>query len=253
MRWSPVIIYASLAALANIMGGLWISSKTSLNPRLLRYLIAVGAGFMLAAVFLKVLPTSLALPMWQGKSQVVMLLVLIGYLSIHFFEHTLVAHFHFGEETHSEAMLSRHAAFTATGGLAIHTLFDGVSITSGFAININLGILVFIAILLHKLPEGFTVASIMLASGRSRATARWASVFVGLVTLFGAVLTMLLAKIEIYALPISAGVTLYVATSDLIPEVNTGSKRTPISLAVFGGVAFYYATETFLHFLYPSL
>ena len=96
-----------------------------------------------------------------------MTLLLAGYLSIQFFEHTLAPHFHFGAETHPESFMRPSAAYTAVGGLWIHTFFDGVSIASAFLVNFKVGILVFIAILLHKMPEGFTVASIMLASGRS--------------------------------------------------------------------------------------
>ena len=88
-----------------------------------------------------------------------------GYLSIQLFEHTLAPHFHFGAETHPESFMKPSAAYTAVGGLWIHTFFDGVSIASAFLVNFRVGILVFIAILLHKMPEGFTVASIMLASG----------------------------------------------------------------------------------------
>ncbi|MEW6730675.1 MAG: ZIP family metal transporter [Acidobacteriota bacterium] len=250
MSWSPVLVYGVLAALANILGGLWVSSQQKPSDRTLKYLIAIGAGFMLAAVFLKVIPASLNLKAWQGEVPTVMSLVLLGYLAIQFFEHTLASHFHFGEETHSDAMLSRHAAITAVGGLAIHTFFDGVSIASGFAIDTRLGLLIFIAILLHKLPEGFTVASIMLAAGRSRKVAQRASVFVGLVTLLGVISISLLERAVVYALPISAGVTLYVAASDLIPEVNTNAERDKVSLAVFGGVALYYGTETVLDLLH---
>ena len=88
-----------------------------------------------------------------------------GYLSIQFFEHTLAPHFHFGAETHPESFMKPSAAYTAVGGLWIHTFFDGVSIASAFLVNFKVGLLVFIAILLHKMPEGFTVASIMLAIG----------------------------------------------------------------------------------------
>ena len=94
-----------------------------------------------------------------------MTLLLAGYLSIQFFEHTLAPHFHFGAETHPESFMRPSAAYTAVGGLWIHTFFDGVSIASAFLVNFKVGMLVFIAILLHKMPEGFTVASIMLAIG----------------------------------------------------------------------------------------
>jgi zinc transporter ZupT len=249
MNWPPILFYGTVAATANILGGLWISSQPKLSEQVLRYLIGVGAGFMLAAVLLRAIPASLSMKEWEGRSATVMLLVMIGYLAIQFFEHTIVSHFHFGEETHSDTMLPHNMALRAVGGLAIHTFFDGVSIASGFVIDARLGVLIFIAILLHKLPEGFTVASIMLASGRNRASARWASVFVGSVTLLGAVSVTLLEQVVPYALPISAGVTLYVAASDLIPEVNSGNGRSMSSLAVFGGVALYYGTETVLDLL----
>src|ERR1043166_10134987 len=97
-----------------------------------------------------------------------MTLLLGGYLLIQFFEHTLTPHFHFGAETHPESFMRRpSAAYTAAGGLCIHTFFDGVSIASAFYVSPKVGLLVFIAILLHKMPEGFTVASIMLAAGGS--------------------------------------------------------------------------------------
>jgi len=104
---------------------------------------------------------------------------------------------------------------------------------------------VFIAILLHKMPEGFTVASIMLASGRSTTTALLATAVIGAATLAGVIGVALvnerMMNVVGYALPFSAGVTLYVAASDLIPEVNHKEERNPtVSIVVFGGVALFY-------------
>jgi zinc transporter ZupT len=94
-------------------------------------------------------------------------------------------------------------------------------------------------------PEGFTVSSIMLASGRSIRKARVATLAVGLATLAGVICVALLrnttGSIVAYALPFSAGVTLYVAASDLIPEVNHKEEKNPmVSVVVFGGVALFY-------------
>lgn len=137
------------------------------------------------------------------------------------------------------------AAYTAVGGLWIHTFFDGVSIAAAFLVNYRVGLLVFIAILLHKMPEGFTVASIMLASGRSIRTALVATAAIGAATLAGVIAVVLLnartSMVVGYALPFSAGVTLYVAASDLIPEVNHKEERNPVvSIVVFVGVALFY-------------
>src|SRR5262249_33247072 len=149
------------------------------------------------------------------------LLMLLGYFIVHFFEHTLAPHFHFGEEVHDEVMGTHPAVgFTALAGLSIHTFFDGVSIASGFLISARLGLLLFLAMALHKLPEGFTVASIALASGRGKRGAITASLVLAAATLLGVLFMHRFSGAVPYALPLSTGVTLYVAASDLIPEVN---------------------------------
>lgn len=249
-----ILLFGALAALANLFGGLLLTSPGvgRLDERFLKYLVALGAGFMLAAIFIEIVPETVSL--WtenltgDAAAEAVlgaMTLLLAGYLLIQLFEHTIAPHFHFGAETHPEHVIRPSAAYTAIGGLMIHTFFDGVSIAASFLVSFKVGLLVFIAILLHKVPEGFTVASIMLASGRSPRKARTASIAIGLAT-FAGVISVALLKTKIqsavaYALPFSAGVTLYVAASDLIPEVNHKEEKNPlVSIVVFGGVAFFY-------------
>jgi zinc transporter ZupT len=250
---TSILLFGLLAAGANLLGGLVLvqSGAHRLGERFLKYLVALGAGFMLAAIFIEILPLTVGL--WTSNSSEstaeavvgAMTLLLLGYLSIQFFEHTLAPHFHFGAETHPESFMRPSAAYTAVGGLWIHTFFDGVSIASASMVSFKVGLLVFIAILLHKMPEGFTVASIMLASGRSTKSALIATAAIGAATLAGvigvALLEARMSDAVKYALPFSAGVTLYVAASDLIPEVNHKEERNPkVSFVVFGGVALFY-------------
>lgn len=254
MSLGGLFIFGALAALANLLGGLLLVSFGAhrWDERLLKYLVALGAGFMLAAIFIEIVPESIGIwielsPGVEAAAAVLrpMTLLLGGYLLIQLFEHTFAPHFHFGAETHPESVIRPTAAYTAIGGLTIHTFFDGVSIAAAFLVNFRVGLLVFVAILLHKLPEGFTVASIMLASGRSGRKALVASLLVGAATFAGVICVALLRSrvetIVAYALPFSAGVTLYVAASDLIPEVNHKEERNPrVSIAVFVGVALFY-------------
>jgi zinc transporter ZupT len=252
--YGGLFLFGLLAAAANVVGGLVLvtSGAHRLGERFLKYLVALGAGFMLAAIFIEILPEAVSI--WSDShagakdSKAVigaMTLLLAGYLLIQLVEHTIAPHFHFGEETHPESFMRASAAYTAVGGLWIHTFFDGVSIASAFLVNYKVGLLVFIAILLHKMPEGFTVASIMLASGRSIRTALLATAAIGAATLAGVIgVALLNARMSTavgYALPFSAGVTLYVAASDLIPEVNHKEERNPVvSIVVFVGVALFY-------------
>jgi ZIP family zinc transporter/zinc and cadmium transporter len=120
-------------------------------------------------------------------------------------------------------------------GLSLHAVFDGVAIGSGFLVSGWLGWLIFLAIFLHKAPEGFTMASVMLASGRSRTVALYSAVALAAATLAGVLVIELIPSWLPYGLPISAGVALYVAATDLVPEVN----REPgirMALVFFAGV-----------------
>jgi zinc and cadmium transporter len=234
------ILLGLTAALANVFGGAIIVQKLQ-ERAYLKYFIALGAGFMLATAIVEIFPTSLEL---QGKSAA--FLVLVGYLLIHFFEHTVTPHFHFGEETHRDEFLHTHKSYSVLIGLIIHTFFDGIAITSGFIVSNWLGWVIFIAVFLHKIPEGFTVASVMLASGQSRKMAWGASVLLGAATLAG-VLTMALFRHQVgFGLPLSAGVTIYVAASDLMPEVNRepGAK---MALVVFLGVGLLFLLDKVAH------
>lgn len=234
LTWS--LLLGSAAAAANIVGGLIVISRKHWNEAYLKYFLALGAGFMLAAVFLRMLPESIEL------SPRAPLLVLLGYLLVHFFEHTVAPHFHFGEEVHRDVMMDPGVGVSALIGLSIHTFFDGVSIASGFLVSVPLGLLVFVAVALHKIPEGFTVASIALASGRGPRGAISAACALATATLAGVLCMNRFASAVGVALPLSAGVTLYVAASDLIPEVNE-DPGIRMALTVFLGVALFYAAE----------
>ena len=224
------------AAAANVFGGTIIVQK-NWDRSYLKYFVALGAGFMLGVAIIEIIPDSLEL---GGRSAA--LLVLAGYLLIHFFEHTVTPHFHFGEETHHDQFVASHKGLSVLLGLMIHTFFDGIAIASGFIISNRLGWVIFVAIFLHKIPEGFTVASVMLASGRSKRIAWGASVLLGGAT-FAGVLTMALLKHHVgIGLPLSGGVTIYVAASDLMPEVNRepGGK---MAMVVLLGVAVFFLLD----------
>src|SRR5580658_4767071 len=243
-RMLLALLLGITAAGANVVGGSLIARAKSLR-RYLKYFIALGAGFMLATAVLEMIPESLKLRGENGsiffhRTNSVFIFVLAGYFVVHFFEHTVAPHFHFGEETHHEEISHAHASYAALLGLVIHTFFDGVAIASGFLVSTWLGGVIFVAIFLHKIPEGFTVASLMIASGQSRRIAFISSAILGGATLAGMGLMFALRSTLVDALPLASGVTLYVAASDLIPEVNR-EPGVAMAVLVFLGVAIMFA------------
>ncbi len=224
-------IAAGTAAAAATLAGGWLVTRRDWSRRMLAYFIALGAGFMLAAVFLEILPEAV---LQSGNTA--WLLALLGYFLVHFFEHTLAPHLHFGEETHLAEVAHQHAGQFAVLGLGIHALFDGVAIGSGFLVSGYLGGVIFLAVLLHKVPEGFTVASLLLASGQSRRSSLAGTATLAAATLAGVALMRFLPAEVGPALAFSGGVTLYVAATDLLPEVNK-QPQPRMPLMVFAGVA----------------
>jgi zinc and cadmium transporter len=206
--------FAVAAAAGNVVGALVVVRHLRRGLRAIDACLGFGAGFMLAVTVLGVLLA----------------------------QHVFTPHFHFGEETHH---LSPSAGWSALLGLTLHTFFDGVAIASGFLVSSSLGTLLFLAVLLHKLPEGVTIASVIVAGGQSRAQAVGGAAVLGGATILGVLLTDFLQPLAQHGLALSAGVTLYVAASNLVPEFQ--AKRGWLTaLAFFGGAVGFFVTERLL-------
>ncbi|HYR86209.1 MAG TPA: ZIP family metal transporter [Terriglobia bacterium] len=234
------LIFAFAAAWANILGGVIVTSHKWARKSL-QYFIALGSGFMLGTVFLEMIPESFALTRSAPA------LVLLGYLIVHMFEHTFASHLHFGEETHHEELVNPVVRVSALVGMLVHTFFDGVAIGAGFVISPSVGLLIFLAVFLHKIPDGFTISSIVISSGQSNSRALAAATALGVSTLIGVVVVHLAGDSVSYALPISTGSTLYVAATDLMPEVNR-EKGVKMAVVVFAGMGLFLLVRLIAHF-----
>jgi ZIP family zinc transporter/zinc and cadmium transporter len=225
------ILYTAIAASANIVGAAAVVAHSRWTVRALENMVALSAGFMVSVALLDLTPDAI---ITHGAAAAPV--ILIGYLLVHLTQHTLAPHFHFGEEVHH---VSKMVSFSALAGLMLHTFVDGVAIASGFGVSQALGLLVFLAILLHKLPEGLAISSLFLASGESKGAALAASAALALSSILGALLTQEVPLLERYGLPLAAGVTLYVGASNLVPEIQ-GKREWRLPVSFFLGCALYY-------------
>jgi len=224
------LAYAVAAALANVAGAAAVTWRAGWSVRALETLIALAAGFMVSVAMLDMLPHALA----TGGSTAAAV-ALAGFLAVHLTQHTFAAHFHFGEETHA---VTRAVSVSALIGLMLHTVVDGVAIASATQAGAALGTLVFVAIALHKLPEGLAIASLFLAAGATRARAFLAAAALGVATVAGALITPHVPALSRWGLALSAGVTLYVGASNLIPEFQS-KRRWMLQAGFFAGVGLY--------------
>ncbi len=238
------LLFGLIAAGAEILGGGLIYMKRSWPRRIQETLLALGAGFILALVFLKLIPASIG-----ALGEAAMLYCVIGFATIHFFEHTIVGHLHFGQETHNDVMVSKVASVSAFSGLFIHAFFDGFTISVGMHFNFFLGILVFLAVLLHKFPEGLTIGSIVLAAGYPRKIVLFSAIGLAASTMVGVCSVFVFQEMGPgligASFAFSAGVAVYVGASDLIPEINRSKDRIP-PLVVFAGMVLFYVSDLVL-------
>lgn len=229
------LLYSVIAALGDVLGGALVTFRRNVSRAALGILVGFGAGFMLAVALLAMLPAAMDA---RGGA----LAVLIGYLLVHLTQHVLTPHFHYGEETHTEAMVSKGIGVWALIGLLPHSFFDGVAIASAFLGGHSLGVLVFTAVLLHKIPTGVSLASVMRASGNSRRRTMLAVALIALATVAGGAITPGMTLLADYGLAVAAGVTIYVAASNLIPE-SQHEHDWKVQVGVFIGVAAYWLTS----------
>jgi zinc and cadmium transporter len=224
------LVSALLAATGNLVGAAAVTTRRHWTTRSLELMIALSAGFMLSVAIADIIPEAIV----RGGAPAGEF-VLGGFLLVHLTQHVFVRHFHFGEETH---VVARNVAASALVGLLVHTLIDGVAIASAFAVGRPLGVLVFGAIALHKLPEGLAISSLVLAAGGSRAAALGAAAVLGGATLLGVFLTDVSPALTEHGLALAGGVTVYVGASNLIPEFQ-GKPGWHHSAAFLSGCALY--------------
>jgi ZIP family zinc transporter/zinc and cadmium transporter len=189
---------------------------------------------MIAVALIDLFPEALAR---GGASAAVV--ALGGNLSDHVTQHVIATHFHFGEETHA---VSEAVSVAALVGLLLHTFVDGVAVASGLDVGGAVGALVFIAVILHKVPEGLAISSLFLAAGQGRRRALLAAGALGVATIAGVALTSQLAALREHGLALAAGVTLYVGMSNLVPEFRARGGW-GLSVALLAGTGVYFVAR----------
>lgn len=234
---------SAVSGLMIILGGFLFAARRQWEKKYLDIFIALGAGYIFAVALLDMIPE------FVGLSPHVMVLVILGYLIIHLFEHVFTPHFHYGEETH-EHLVSHVVSSSALVGLAVHNFFSGVAIGSGMLSESSLGWLIFWGTILHKLPEGFTISSIMFVSYHGRGYGLISTIILAVASVAGTLIIFLLdspsTMIRDSALALSAGTFIHVATTDLIPRINDSPHRW-MPLVIFVGVGLFFVSSTLFH------
>jgi len=230
---------ASFASLATLLGGWGVVRFLQGRAQFMRLLSGVAAGYLLSVTVVRIIPECLEAKGGELNAY----WVLAGYLLVHVMEHGITLHFHYGEETHTDG--SPLSGVLALIGLSLHSLMDGVAIAAALSTHSNLGPLVVLGILFHRIPEGGTIASIFLVRGFGNRAAMLAAGTLAMAAMLGAAGQSLLNLPTGPILGLTAGLALYVASSDLLPEVQkvSGLRST---IALLSGVGIFLLSSRLL-------
>lgn len=212
------IVYLAIIAACSLLGGM-LPLAANWSNRSLIMPVSFSGGVLLGAAFFDMIPESSVL---LGAK--IGLPLMAGFLLIFVLEHFLIVHPHPEEAAEHGQAHHIHMGLTAYAGLSVHSLLDGLALSSAYRTP-ALGAVVTLAIVLHTIPTAFALTSLLLLDRWARgAIVLWMTLF-ALSIPAGALITWLMlvdagSSIIGAAIALSAGTFLAIATSDLLPQIR---------------------------------
>ena len=243
MVFENVMFYSLLAAGITIASaGIFLHYKQFLLKNLV-FLISFASGFLLSAAFIHLIPEAIEL---AGNNA--MMVLLSGFFLIYLLEKTVMIHScaEAGDE-HCDVHKMGPGALI---GLSLHSLFDGIAIGAGFEVSPTIGFIATIGVLIHKLPEGLSIMSILLSADYKSREAMYYVTLIALGTPVGALISyFFLTGISLtfigFALAFSAGTFIYISASDLIPQTHDCKSLNTLVMFALGILALYFVVMLF--------
>lgn len=240
-----LIIFAALLVSAiSFVGGVLLISARTRTGQLTSPLVSFAAGVMLTAALLDLLPEAL-----EEAGRAVTQPVFLGVLLFFFFERFLLW-FHHHHEPHGVAPTS----LLVLVGDGLHNFIDGVAIASAFLVNPGIGATTTLAIAAHEIPQEIADFSLLIHGGMKKTTALFLNFASGLTALIGAIAAYFYLEAFESGIPtilgFTAGMFLYIACSDLIPEMHKDfakQKRWQQTLPFIAGVCIMWLLTLILH------
>lgn len=245
-----IMLSVLIVSLISFVGVVTLSLKQSVFNYLLFVLVAFAAGTLLAAALLDIMPEALEAGGSAGaKQESVLLYALIGMLIFYCIERFIFWHHHHHRESKDESHKEAHV-FTYLNliGDGVHNFFDGAIIAASFLTNIPLGIATTVAIVTHEIPQEFGDFAILIHGGLTKGRALFYN-FLSALTAFGGAFAgyfflNLVTAAKPYLLGFAAGGLIYIALTDLIPELHkeTGVGRSIVQfIGMVSGVVLIFA------------
>lgn len=218
--YSHVIFFSLIGGVLSLVGAIIFLKSERLAKGLAKYATPFAAGALLAAVFLDLLKEGIH----ESSADTVFLAALIGILGFFFAERFL--HWFHHHHQHDNSDPSKTLIVI---GDTLHNALDGIAIAAAFLISVPTGIVTTIAVASHEIPQEIGDFGLLLSKGMSRAKVLWVNALSAVATTVAAVITFAAGtegNLPIgVLLGLSAGFLLYIALSDVIPEIHENASK----------------------------
>ncbi|MFA4854301.1 MAG: ZIP family metal transporter [Candidatus Omnitrophota bacterium] len=234
-----------LVSLISLVGIFTLSIKDNLLHKILFCLIGFSAGALIGSAFLHILPECLE----NNKSTTVFYYLILGIVLFFLMERYL----HW-RHCHEEGSCKTHAfTYLNLVGDGFHNFIDGMVIAASFMVSLKLGLVTTLAIILHEIPQELGDFAVLIYGGFTKKKALLFNFASALMAMIGAIagyfITDLTRNFSNFILPLTAGGFIYIATSDLIPELhkeNDLKRSTAAFFAFLLGIALMALAKNFL-------
>lgn len=214
-----VLFWSLVGSVFSLVGGLILISMARRREQIIKYMLPFGAGALLAASFLALLPEAV-----EGLDiHSVVWYALGGFLAFFLLERLLGwFHHHHHDDIHEQK--NRTHSWLVVIGDTLHNAIDGAAIGAAFLVNPAAGIAASVAAAAHEIPQEIGDFGILLNKGMRPRTVIMVNVLSALATVVVAAAVYLLGSADIInpapLLAIAAGFFIYVAASDIIPDIH---------------------------------
>ncbi len=226
MVLSWILISTFLVSVISLIGIITLAIKEDLLRKIIFCLIGFSAGALIGSAFLHILPEALE----KAKSTTVFYYLILG-LTLFF----LLERYLHWRHCHDKDCNIHAFTYLNLFGEAFHNFIDGIAIAASFVISFKLGIATTLAIILHEIPKELGNFGVLVYGGFSRNKALLYNFISAMAAIIGALFGYFISDFAHgfinFIMPLTAGGFIYIATSDLIPEIHKEKDQRRATLA----------------------
>lgn len=225
--WVYAIISVLIVSLISLVGVVTLAINEKKLKKVLLFLVSFSAGALFGDAFLHLIPEA-----YEVGPQIATSLYIIAGIIIFFVLEKFI-HWHHCHDLEPHAAHPEPYAITNLVGDGFHNLVDGMLIAGSYLVSIPLGLATTLAVILHEIPQEIGDFGVLLHGGFTKAKVIFYNVLSAFIALFGAFIVLIIGSnfgnLNLILIPFTAGGFIYIAGSDLIPQLH---KETKVSISL---------------------